>query len=445
MLAKEVNTIHFVGVCGTAMASVAALCRELGFAVTGSDENIYPPMSTFLEAHGIRIMPGHSESNLDHQPDLIVVGNAMKRGNPEIERALDERLNICSLPELVRDRFLRGRHSVVIAGTHGKTTATSLLAWVMESAGLSPGFLIGGIPNNFAGGAQMGQGKHFLVEGDEYDTAFFDKRSKFVHYCPDTVILNNIEFDHADIFSDLAAVKRAFRQLVAIVPRRGLIIANGEDANVREVVAGAQCRLQFFTKADASDFVVPLAGEHNQYNAAGVAMCAAELGLSREQIQRGFSTFTGVKRRMEVRGEEAGVTVLDDFAHHPTAIAETIRAIREKYPQRRLWALFEPRSNTTRRNVFQHELTESLSLADGIFISRVDRLQEINESERLNPDAIIAQLRSDGKMAEYSPNADAIINRLVPNLHDRDVVAVFSNGKFDGIHEKLLTRLRQSA
>jgi len=445
MFAKEVNTIHFVGVCGTAMASVAALCRELGFAVTGSDENIYPPMSTFLEAHGIRIMPGHAESNLDHHPDLIVIGNAMKRGNPEIERALDERLNICSLPELVRDRFLSGKHSVVIAGTHGKTTATSLLAWVMDSAGLSPGFLIGGLPNNFTGGARLGQGKHFLVEGDEYDTAFFDKRSKFVHYRPDSVILNNIEFDHADIFPDLAAVKRAFRQLVAIVPRRGLIIANGEDANVREVVHGAQCRLRFFTKDDAADFLVPLAGEHNQRNAAAVAICAAELGLSREQIQRGFSTFAGVKRRMEVRGEAAGVTVLDDFAHHPTAIAETIRAIREKYPHRRLWALFEPRSNTTRRNVFQHELTESLSLADGVFISRVDRLQELKESERLNPDAIIARLRNRGKLAEYSANADAIINRLVPNLHDRDVVAVFSNGKFDGIHEKLLTRLRQNA
>ena len=427
------------------MGAVAAAFRELGFVVTGSDDNVYPPMSTFLEAHGIRIMPGHAESNLDHHPDLIVIGNAMKRGNPEVERALDERLNICSLPELVRDRFLSGKHSVVIAGTHGKTTATSLLAWVMDSAGLSPGFLIGGLPNNFDCGARLGQGTHFLVEGDEYDTAFFDKRSKFVHYRPDTVILNNIEFDHADIFPDLAAVKRTFRQLVAIVPRRGLIIANGEDANVREVVHGAQCRLRFFTKADAADFAVPLAGEHNQRNAAAVAICAAELGLSREQIQRGFSTFAGVKRRMEVRGEAAGVTVLDDFAHHPTAIAETIRAIREKYPHRRLWALFEPRSNTTRRNVFQHELTESLSLADGVFISRVDRLQELKESERLNPDAIIARLRNRGKLAEYSANADAIINRLVPNLHDRDVVAVFSNGKFDGIHEKLLTRLRQNA
>jgi UDP-N-acetylmuramate: L-alanyl-gamma-D-glutamyl-meso-diaminopimelate ligase len=445
MSKKEVNTIHFVGVCGTAMASVAALCRELGHTVTGSDENVYPPMSTFLESRGIRILPGFRESNLDHQPDLIVIGNAMKRGNPEVERALDERLRICSLPELVRKHFIRGKHSVVIAGTHGKTTTTSLLAWVMESAGLSPGFLIGGIPNNFGCGARVGEGKHYIIEGDEYDTAFFDKRSKFVHYLPDTVVLNNIEFDHADIFRDLWAVKRAFRQLVAIVPRHGIIIANGEDANVREVVDGAHCRVRLFTKADAAEFVLPMAGEHNQHNAAAAAVCAMELGLSREQIQGGFASFTGIKRRMEVRGEAAGVTVLDDFAHHPTAIAETIRAIREKYPRRRLWALFEPRSNTTRRNVFQHELAESLSLADGVFISRVDRLQELGENERLNPEAIVQHLRSRGRLAEYSPNAEEIVSRLVPNLHEDDVVAVFSNGKFDGIHDKLLARLRQRA
>ncbi|HTS19667.1 MAG TPA: Mur ligase domain-containing protein [Verrucomicrobiae bacterium] len=499
MLKEEVNSagpavrgIHFVGICGTAMANVAAVCRELGHTVTGSDENVYPPMSTFLESRGIRILSGFRESNLDDRPDLIVIGNAMKRGNPEVERALDEGLNYCSLPELVRDCFLRGRHSVVIAGTHGKTTTTSLLAWVMESAGLFPGFLIGGMPNNFGCGARAGQlpphlnplpqggeesaeriphldplpqttgesrglgspqggeesGGHaarqpfFIIEGDEYDTAFFDKRSKFVHYKPDTVILNNIEFDHADIFRDVADVKRAFRQLVAIVPRRGLIVANGEDANVREVVANAPCRVRLFTRADADGFALPLAGEHNRHNAAAVVVCARELGLSREQIQIGFATFTGIKRRMEVRGEAAGVTVLDDFAHHPTAIAETIRAIREKYPQRRLWALFEPRSNTTRRNVFQRELAESLSLADGVFISCVDRLQELGESERLNPEAIVERLRSCGRVAEYSPNADAIVTRLVPNLHERDVVAVFSNGKFDGIHEKLLERLR---
>jgi UDP-N-acetylmuramate: L-alanyl-gamma-D-glutamyl-meso-diaminopimelate ligase len=291
----------------------------------------------------------------------------------------------------------------------------------------------------------VGQGKHFIVEGDEYDTAFFDKRSKFVHYLPDTVILNNIEFDHADIFQDLAAVKRAFRQLVAIVPRRGLIVANGDDANVREILTGAQCRIRFFTKDDAKGFALPLPGEHNQCNAAAVIACATELGLSREQILRGFATFTGIKRRMEVRGEESGVTVLDDFAHHPTAIAVTIRAIREKYPHRRLWALFEPRSNTTRRNIFQRELAESLSLADGVFISRVDRLQELKESERLDPEAIVTGLRSLGKTAEYSASADEIVNRLMPNLHDRDVVAVFSNGKFDGIHEKILARLRIAA
>jgi UDP-N-acetylmuramate: L-alanyl-gamma-D-glutamyl-meso-diaminopimelate ligase len=508
MLRKEVNTtcpatsgIHFVGMCGTAMASVAAMCRERGYAVTGSDENVYPPMSTFLEARGIRIMTGYRESNLDHKPDLVVVGNAVTRGNPEVERLLDERWNYCSLPELVREFFIRGNHSIVVAGTHGKTTTTSLLAWVLESAGLSPGFLIGGIPVNFGcGGRVCGlvvplhepdahDGTHpqplprgesprsspprrgsggsavvttqghgpsdqspitshqpfFVIEGDEYDTAFFDKRSKFVHYLPGTVILNNIEFDHADIFPDLAAVKRAFRQLVAVIPRRGLLIANGGDANVHEVVTGAQCRVRFFTKADFDGFIIPLAGEHNQRNAAAVAVCAAESGLSREQIQQGFSTFRGVKRRMEVRGEAAGVTVIDDFAHHPTAIAETIRAIRAKYPHRRLWALFEPRSNTTRRNVFQRELAESLALADGVFIAQVHRLNALAESERLKPEQIIETLRRAGKVAEYSPDGDQIVTRLVPQLREHDVVAVFSNGKFDDIYEKLLARLGQTA
>jgi UDP-N-acetylmuramate: L-alanyl-gamma-D-glutamyl-meso-diaminopimelate ligase len=443
MLNKEVNTIHFVGVCGTAMASVAAMCRDIGLNVTGSDENVYPPMSTFLEARGIRIMAGHCESNLDHRPDLVVIGNAMKRGNPEVERVLDERLNFCSLPELVRDRFLRGKHSIVVAGTHGKTTTTSLLAWVLESAGLQPGFLIGGMPNNFSeGGARIGQGPFFVIEGDEYDTAFFDKRSKFVHYRPDTIILNNIEFDHADIFADLAAVKRAFRQLVAIVPRRGTIIANGDDSNVREVVDGAQARVKFFGLTDFADYALPLAGEHNHRNAAAVAVCAGALGLTREQIQRSFASFAGVKRRMEVRGEAAGVTVLDDFAHHPTAITETIRAIREKYPRRRVWALFEPRSNTTRRNVFQHELAESLALADGVFISRVDRLNELPAHERLNPEQICVAVRALGKPARYSAGADEIVSELTPQLRDGDVVGVFSNGGFGGIHDKLLARLR---
>ena len=445
MLSKEIKSVHFVGICGTAMASIAAMCRELGYTVTGSDEKVYPPMSTFLESRGIRILQGYRETNLDHRPELIVIGNALKRGTPEVERTLDERLNYCSLPELVREFFIRGKHSVVIAGTHGKTTTTSLLAWVLESAGRSPSFLIGGIPTNFGAGARLGTGAHFVIEGDEYDTAFFDKRSKFVHYLPDTVILNNIEFDHADIFSDLAAVKRTFRQLVAVVPRRGLIIANSDDANVREVVASAQCRVRYFGLPEFVDYQIPLAGEHNQRNAAAVAVCAGELGLSREQIQAGFDSFTGIKRRMEVRGEAAGVTILDDFAHHPTAIVETIRAIRQKYPRRRLWVLFEPRSNTTRRNVFQRELAESLALADGVFVARVDRLNELLEAERLNPEQVVAEIRKQGKPAEYLANAEAILNSLAPQLRTGDVVAIFSNGKFDGIHDRLLTRLRQSA
>ncbi len=471
MFNKEVNSLHFVGVCGTAMAGVAALCRERSFTVTGSDENVYPPMSTFLEARGIRILAGYREANLDHHPELIVIGNAMRRGNPEVECVLDERLNYCSLPELVREFFIRGHHSIVVAGTHGKTTTTSLLAWTLDCAGLQPGFLIGGIPNNFGCGARAanhsggsgipaaifrpGRDKNvaptsdsatqsfFLTEGDEYDTAFFDKRSKFVHYLPDTVILNNIEFDHADIFPDLAAVKRAFRQLVAVVPRRGLIIANGDDANVREVVAGAPCRVCHFDRTHAGNFVLPLPGEHNRLNAAAVAVCARELGLTGDQIQRAFATFKGVKRRLEVRGEAGGVTVLDDFAHHPTAITQTLRAIREQYPRQRVWALFEPRSNTTRRNIFQRELAESLAQADGVFIGKVDRLSELPEAERLKPELIIDTLRARGRVAEYSPSADAIVEKLVPSLRPRDVVAVFSNGKFDGIHDKLLTRLNR--
>ncbi len=444
MLTKEVNFVHFVGICGTAMAAVAALCRDRGYTVTGSDENVYPPMSTFLEARGIRVIAGFCAENLDHRPELVIIGNAMKRGNPEVERLLDERWNFCSLPELVREFFIRGKHSIVVAGTHGKTTTTSLLAWVLESAGLAPSFLIGGLPNNFGAGARAGTGPHFVIEGDEYDTAFFDKRSKFVHYLPDTVILNNIEFDHADIFPDLAAVKRAFRQLVAIIPRRGLIVANGDDANVREVVAGAQTPVQFFTLADFDGYTISLAGDHNHRNAAAVAVVGTVLGLTREQIQRGFATFTGVKRRMEVRGEAGGVTVLDDFAHHPTALVETIRAIREKYPQRRLWALFEPRSNTTRRNVFQRELTAALALADGIFIAKVDRLNELPEAERLNPEQIVVELQAQGKPAAYAAGADAIIAVLVPQLQPGDVVAVFSNGGFGGIHDKLLMWLRQT-
>jgi len=444
ILRKKVNSIHFIGICGTAMGSVAAMCQQLGYAITGSDEHSYPPMSTFLMSHGISLATEYHSSNLDHLPDLVVVGNAMKRGNPEVERLLDDRWDYCSLPELFQEFFLRGKHSIVVAGTHGKTTISSLLAWVLESAGLSPGFLIGGLPTNFGMGARVGDDKMYVVEGDEYDTAFFDKRSKFVHYQPDIVILNNIEFDHADIFPDLDAVKRSFRQLVSIIPRRGLLIANREDPAVCAVTTGAQCRVLYFDPSNFNGYTIPLSGAHNVHNAAAVAVCASELGLSREQIQQGFSTFRGIKRRMEVRGEVRGVTVLDDFAHHPTALAQTILAIREKYPERRVWALFEPRSNTTRRSIFQQELADSLALADGVFVGRVDRVTELAEEERLNPELVVETVRQSGTIAEFAPTTETLLGKLVPQLQPDDLVAVFSNGQFDGIHEKLLDSLRQS-
>jgi UDP-N-acetylmuramate: L-alanyl-gamma-D-glutamyl-meso-diaminopimelate ligase len=479
---REVKSIHFAGICGTAMASVAALLKERGYAITGSDDNVYPPMSTFLESRGIPILNGYRVENLDIAPDLIVIGNAMKRGNPEVERVLEQRLNFCSLPEVVREFLLRGKHSVVVSGTHGKTTTTSLLAWLFTHAGLKPGFLVGGIPLNFGHGAAVGDGKHFIIEGDEYDTAFFDKRSKFIHYAPDTVVINNIEFDHADIFENLEAVKKSFRQLIAIVPRNGTIVANADDANVRDVLKQCFSRVVTFGLGETADvragdvtfsesgtefwvhrrsagdaaikcniisalsaplrFKIPLTGEHNLRNALAATTVALLHGITPQQIQTGFDSFKGVRRRLELYGEAGGVTVLDDFAHHPTAIIETLRAVRQRYPNRRVWALFEPRSNTTRRHFFQRELATVLSEADGAVIGKVDRLNELAETERLNPQLIVDAIRFRGKPAYHLPSADAIVETLKPQLRAGDVVAVFSNGKFDGVHEKLLAAIR---
>jgi UDP-N-acetylmuramate: L-alanyl-gamma-D-glutamyl-meso-diaminopimelate ligase len=456
------KSIHFIGLCGTAMASIAVVLKELGHQVTGSDENVYPPMSTFLQERGITIMAGFSEDNLAHRPDLVVVGNAVRRGNPEAELILEQRWDYCSLPEVIRRFLLPGRQSIVIAGTHGKTTTTSLAAWVFDQAGLDPGFLVGGIPLNFGHGARLGRGAPFIIEGDEYDTAFFDKRSKFVHYEPHIAVLNNIEFDHADIFDSVEAIKRSFRQLIAVVPRNGIVLANGDDPNVLDVMRNAHCRVETFglgennqwratdlkqTPAGSafrvmnSDFHVSLSGEFNVRNALAVVVIASLCGVSADKINAAFATFRNVKRRLEVRGEINGVTVLDDFAHHPTAIRETIRAIRAKYPGRRLWALFEPRSNTTRRHFFQRELAEALSLADGVFIGKVDRLHELKESERLNPDKLVADITATGRPAYFKPDVRELVATLRPQLKPHDLVAVFSNGKFDGVHEKLLQSL----
>ena len=444
------------------MASVAVAMQEKGFHVTGSDQNVYPPMSTFLADRKIEVISGYAEQNLAHKPDLVVIGNALSRGNAEVECVLDKRLRYCSLPELLKEFFLRGKRSLVVTGTHGKTTTTSLLAWVFEHSGLNPSYLIGGIPNNLGQGARFTGSEWFILEGDEYDTAFFDKRSKFVHYLPEVAVINNLEFDHADIFPNLAAIQTSFRHFIRLIPRNGLLLANGDDPNVAPLLTETHCPVKRFGLAEdsavrafnvkfgatASEFEIPsfkfhlnLVGELNVRNALAVVACAKHCGLSNKQIQSALDTFKGIKRRMEVRGISGGVTVLDDFGHHPTAIRETLRALRIRYPRQRLWAVFEPRSNTTRRNVFQTELAAAFADADGVVVAQVARLEMLSPQERLDPERLMRELRDAGKPSAYLPDADAIVAHLMGQLQIGDVVCVFSNGGFGNIHAKLLAKL----
>lgn len=447
------------------MGSVAAAMSERGFLVTGSDENIYPPMSTFLEQRKIVLFSGYRAENIPAQADAVVIGNAIRRGNAEAEAVLNRKLFYLSLPEVLKSYFLLGRHNLVVTGTHGKTTTTALLAWIMECAKHQPSYMIGGIPRNFGQGACFKDSKFFVIEGDEYDTAFFDKRSKFIHYLPELLVVNNIDFDHADIFPDLEAIKTSFRRLVNIVPQNGVIVLNGDDKNCVEVTRDSLAPMLEvgFSKncaerirdvsysAEKSRFVlrdeefeIPMFGEFNVRNAAMAISAAKFYGVSAETIRTALPKFEGVARRQEVRGEVRGVKVIDDFGHHPTAIAQTLTALRHRYPKHRLWAIFEPRSNTTRRAVFQHELPTALRIADGIFISEVTKLEQIPEAERLNPEAVVKEIAKTGRVAFYEKNADAIVDRITPMLKKNDIVTVFSNGGFDRIHEKLLTRLRSS-
>ena len=445
------------------MASAAVAMHELGYQVTGSDQDvIYPPMSTFLAERGIRVMAGYAEVNLSQRPDLVVVGNAISRGNPEAEAVLERKLRYCSLPELLKEFFIRGRRSLVVTGTHGKTTTASLLAWVLESAGLNPSFLIGGIPRNLGQGARFTDSEWFVIEGDEYDTSFFDKRSKFVHYLPEVAILNNLEFDHADIFPTLADIQLSFRRFIHLIPRNGLLLANGDEANITPLLDIRHCPIKRFglgvdnelrasglvLKEDSSEFElggtrfrIPMVGELNVRNALAVTAAARHCGIRDSVIQSAFDSFLSVKRRMEVRGEAGGVTVIDDFGHHPTAIRETIRALRVKFPGRRIWAVFEPRSNTTRRNVFQQELVDALERADVVVVAEVARLEQLPLGERLNPEKLMQDLRLTGKPAAYLPTVDSIVDHVGSGARSGDVVCVFSNGGFGDIHNRLLARL----
>jgi UDP-N-acetylmuramate: L-alanyl-gamma-D-glutamyl-meso-diaminopimelate ligase len=454
------------------MASIAGLLQLQGHRITGSDNAAYPPMSDLLRDLGIPILEPYAESNLDPAPDLIVIGNALSRGNPEVELVLDQRIPFTSMAALVHDEFLKGRESLVVAGTHGKTTTTSMLAWIYQVAArnndsLEPSFLIGGVAENFGSSFQLRATRTFIIEGDEYDTAFFDKGPKFLHYFPDALILTHVEFDHADIYADLEAVKTAFKRLINLVPRRGVVVAYDGNENVTECVSRAFCRVERYgfnaesdwcirnlrqerglmqwevwhSGAKWADLEMSLAGEHNALNATAAAALASRQGISVDAIRTALSEFKSVKRRLEVRAEIGGITIIDDFAHHPTAIRETLRALRAVYPAARLWAVLEPRSNTLRRKVLERDLVESLRLADRVVLAGVYQQQRIAEEERLHPEDVVRALNAEGTPAVVCPDVEAILEEIVPQLEAGDVVAILSNGGFEGIYEKLPARL----
>jgi UDP-N-acetylmuramate: L-alanyl-gamma-D-glutamyl-meso-diaminopimelate ligase len=460
--------IHLIGICGTAMASLAGMLKQRGYYVTGSDAAAYPPMSDFLSSLNIVVSQPFNQANLIPNPDLVIVGNAISRGNVELECVLDQRIPFQSLPQILHDEFLVDKERLVVAGTHGKTTTSSMLSWILHYASRSPSFLIGGIPENFGSSFALGSGREFILEGDEYDTAFFDKGPKFLHYFPDAVILTSVEFDHADIYCNLEEVKTAFKRLVNLVPQRGLLIAWDGQANVDECVSRAFCRVEGYGFADASmwriadveylpsatrwrvlhcgaewgELEFSLAGEYNVLNATAAAAMAANYGVGKDAIAAALREFRSVKRRLEVKAELHGITIIDDFAHHPTAIAQTLKAIRSRYAGRRLWAILEPRSNTLRRKVFQHELGQSLTVADEIVIADVFKSEAIAEQERLDPAAVVAELQGAGKQARLLGDADEIVETICPELRPGDVVAILSNGGFGGIYEKLPARLK---
>jgi UDP-N-acetylmuramate: L-alanyl-gamma-D-glutamyl-meso-diaminopimelate ligase len=461
--------IHLIGICGTAMASLAGLLQTRGHRVTGSDTAAYPPMSDFLASLGIHVAQPFSSTNLSPRPDLVVVGNVVSRGNTELEHVLDERIPFCSLPQVLHEEFLRSREVVAVAGTHGKTTTTSMLAWIFHYAGRNPSFLIGGIAENFGSSFAVGSGNNFIIEADEYDTAFFDKGPKFLHYFPESVVLTSVEFDHADIYDDLKAVETAFKRLVNLVPRRGKIIAHDTGESLDCCLAKAFCPVErygmkesstwritdmrvspattawkvFRSGAEWANFEFALAGEYNVLNATAAAAMAANHDISMPEIAAALKTFKSVKRRLEVKAEVNGVTIVDDFAHHPTAIAGTLAALRGRYPGSRLWVILEPRSNTLRRRVLQDSLAKSLSGADEVIVAQVFKMDAIPEEERLDVNALAAQISQSGRRVQVLEDADRIVGAVAPELRSGDVVAILSNGGFGGIYEKLPRRLRE--
>ena len=467
VLPENVRHVHFMGICGTGMAAMAGMLKKLGYQVTGSDSQVYPPMSTFLADSAIEVMEGYGPQNFKVRPDLVIVGNVITRKNPEAQALADSGVCYLSFPQLLSHLFLAGKRSLVVAGTHGKTTTSSLLATMLHGAGYDPGFMIGGIVQAFGKNFRIGQGEHFVVEGDEYDTAFFDKGPKFLHYQPSIAVLTSIEFDHADIYADLEAVKSSFRKFVAIMPEDGCLVAQLDDPVVREVVTGARCEVvgygvheqcqwqlrnvrcsrggSSFTVykegAPFGEFTSVMPGRHNCLNSLAVIAVLNRLGLDCQEISRQLAAFKGVRRRQEVRGVVGGVTVIDDFAHHPTSVRETLAALRAAYAGQRLVAVFEPRTNSSRRRVFQDDYGQVFDAADMVLIKEPDALTTLPMEERFSSAELVDGLQKKGVAAHYFKNTDDILDFLATELGAGDVVAILSNGGFDNIHERLLLLL----
>lgn len=459
--------IHLSAVCGTAMASLAGLLHERGHELTGSDQDVYPPMSIQLEALGIPILSPYAEANVPEDADIVVIGNALSRGNPEVEAVLDRRQRFTSLPALLAEEFLRPRQSLVVAGTHGKTTTSGLLAFLLQRAGLDPSFLIGGVPVDFGRSYRLREGSHFVVEGDEYDCAFFDKRPKFVHYLPTVAVIGNVEYDHADIYPDLSAVQLAFVRLMNVIPRGGLLVAGEESPALRQILPSARCRVTTFGLHDGADwraigvrtapdgtrfrlirkgrdegeFRIPLPGEHNVRNTLAALAVACEAGVEPGAVKSALEGFRGLRRRLEVRGTVRGVTVYDDFAHHPTAVAATLTALRALGAEGRLVAVFEPRSYTSRTRFFQDDFARALAVADRVVVAAAHLPGKVPEGQRLSEVDLVEGIRRRGSQADFIPEVDSIVEALAPDLGPGDRIAILSNGGFGGIHDKLLRSL----
>ena len=460
--------IHFIGVCGTGMATLAAMLKRRGFDVQGSDQHVYPPMSDFLVAEGIRLMEGYEAGHITSAIDSVVVGNAISRGNAELEEVLDRKIRFRSLPEAIRDHFLWHARSIVIAGTHGKTSTTALAGWLLTASNRDPSVLVGGIALNFDGSCRLGSGRDFVIEGDEYDSAFFDKTAKFLKYLPDVAVIGNLEYDHADIYADMEALRTAFRRLVALVPRSGRLILGADSPEAARLAKDARCPVDTFGLSDGADWRashvephadgvtfeltvrgerlghvrVPLFGAHNVQNALAALAAGGAVGLSAEEMIPAFAGFKGVRRRLELRGAAAGISIFDDFAHHPTAILETLRAIRWSRPAGRLWAIFEPRSATSCRRVFQADFARAFSEspADEVIIAPVFRAT-LPDAERLSVADLVQDVNQAGRRARTLAVPD-IIDAVAAEGREHDLVVIMSNGGFEGIHDRLLARLR---